>query len=164
MHIISFFDRHRKWNNKRNRLLDRLHFYGAWNAIWDLIANITLDVWFKCTRRRYSLKPSEGDVCENLVISFTSFPLRISRVWMTVESLLRQTCKPSAIVLYLSKIQFPGEYDDMPASLLRLRNRGLDIRFVEDDLRSHKKYFYAFRDFPGCSIITIDMMLYILKI
>ncbi len=156
MHIISFFDRHRKWNNKRNRLLDRLHFYGAWNAIWDLIANITLDVWFKCTRRRYSLKPSEGDVCENLVISFTSFPLRISRVWMTVESLLRQTCKPSAIVLYLSKIQFPGEYDDMPASLLRLRNRGLDIRFVEDDLRSHKKYFYAFRDFPGCSIITID--------
>lgn len=154
MQIISFFDRHRKWNNKRIAGLDRIHFYGVYNAIWDVIANVVLGVWFKLTSHKYSLNRSH--ICNDLVVSFTSFPLRISRVWMTIESLLRQTCVPSVIVLYLSKIQFPGEYDDLPKSLLRLRKRGLDIRFVDGDIRSHKKYFYAFNDFPGCSIITVD--------
>lgn len=156
MQIIAFFDRYRKWNNKRTTLLQRMHIYGIYNAIWDFVANIILGVWFIFSRHKYSLKQSCDRSCDNLVISFTSFPLRISRIWMTVESLLRQTIMPSAIVLYLSRSQFPEEFADLPKSLLRLRNRGLDIRFVEDDIRSHKKYFYAFRDFPKCSIITVD--------
>ena len=33
--------------------------------------------------------------------------------------------------------------------------RGLDIRFVDGDLRSHKKYFYAFQEFTEKVIVTV---------
>jgi hypothetical protein len=44
----------------------------------------------------------------------------------------------------------------MPLSLKEMINCGLEIRFVSDNLRSHKKYFYAFKEFSDNRIITVD--------
>ena len=156
MGIIRFFDRHRQWNNRRVKWLDRLHLYGIFNIIWDFIANIVLAIYFKLTQKKYSIDKLSHRVCKGLVISFTSFPKRIRYVWMTVESLLRPGCLPERIILYLSKEQFPNGSADLPKSLIRMCPRGLDIRFVDGDLRSHKKYFYAFQEFTDKVIVTVD--------
>lgn len=156
MGIIRFFDRRRQWNNSRVKWLDRLHFYGIFNVLWDGIANIVLAIYFKLTSKRYSIEKLPQRVRDGLIISFTSFPKRIGYVWMTVESLLRQEYLPERIILYLSKDQFPDGNTGLPKSLLKMCSRGLDIRFVEGDLRSHKKYFYAFQEFPDKVIITVD--------
>jgi hypothetical protein len=88
------------------------------------------------------------------IVSLTSFPGRINEVWTTVETLLRQSFKPDQIILWLSEVQFPDKV--IPQSISNLRDRGLQIEFVKDDIRSHKKYFYAFKKFPESNIITVD--------
>lgn len=95
---------------------------------------------------------------KELVVSLTSFPARIQEVWIAVECLLRQSNKPSRIVLWLSEDQFKGK--EIPQKLLNQTTRGLEIVFVKGDLRSHKKYFYAFDDNPDAILITVDDDLY----
>lgn len=118
-----------------------------------LVTNTLLPILFRITR-------SETDCITAptlpLIVSLTSFPNRISRVWMTIESILRQTSKPKHIILWLSRQQFPNEEHDLPKSLLKQAKRGLIIRFVDGDARSHKKYYYAFKEYTEYRIVTID--------
>ena len=67
------------------------------------------------------------------------------------------------VILWLSKEQFPDR-SFIPNSLLSLEKRGLIIELCEGDLRSHKKYYYALRQYPNDIIITIDDMLFMLLI
>ncbi|WP_237040434.1 hypothetical protein [Phocaeicola faecalis] len=106
---------------------------------------------------RITLTPSLNESkCSNpkIIISFTSFPKRIDRVWIVVESILRQTLKPDKLILWLSLEQFPDR--QIPKSLRYLISKGLDIRFVEGDIRSHKKYFYSIQEYPNDILVTID--------
>lgn len=89
-----------------------------------------------------------------VVVSMTSFPARIQKVWIVVETMLRQRQSPEKIVLWLSRDQFPGGHSQLPERLLAQQERGLDIRFVDGDIRSHKKYYYAFAEFPDRHILT----------
>lgn len=92
----------------------------------------------------------------NFVVSLTSFPGRISTVWFTIISLGDQKLKPSNIILYLSEEEFPGKYNDLPPTLIRLLEKGLEIRFVSDNLKAHKKYFYVMQEYISEIVITID--------
>lgn len=89
-----------------------------------------------------------------IIVSFTSFPARINKVWIVVKCLKRQTVKPDRIILWLSKEQFKGI--PLPESLVSLIDDQFDIRFVENDLRSHKKYCYAFKEFNDDIVILVD--------
>ena len=80
-----------------------------------------------------------------IIISLTSFPTRIKNVWMTCATLLNQDVDNVHVVLWLSKEQFPRGMADLPKKLIWLTDKGLDIRFVNDDLRPHKKYVCACR-------------------
>ncbi len=156
MKPIQFFDQCRKWNNRRSRILDKVRLYGIYNLAWDLIANVYLRCYFDFTKYRYNLSRPDATRCSDLIISLTSYPKRIGYVWLTIESLLRQTTLPERVILYLSKEQFPKEYENIPTRLLNLMSRGLEINFVNGDLRSHKKYFYAMQEFYDKTIITVD--------
>ncbi|MGE6219792.1 hypothetical protein [Nubsella zeaxanthinifaciens] len=90
-----------------------------------------------------------------VIVSLTTKPDRVHKAWMVVESILRQTEKPDAIILYLASDEFENE-NKLPKRLLKLKKRGLQIVFVSDNLRPHNKYFYAMSSFPNASIITID--------
>lgn len=92
-----------------------------------------------------------------IIVSVTSFPARINDVWISLESLFRQTVKPDMIILWLAESQFPDK--KIPESLVRLQSRGLTIRFCED-LRSHKKYYFAMKEFQNACIMTFDDDLY----
>lgn len=106
---------------------------------------------------KYKLSRSKKvgvDKSSNIIVSLTSFPARIDKVWITIETLLEQTVLPKKIILWLAEEQF-NDNKLIPESLMRLKERGLEIRFCKD-LRAHKKYYYSMKEFPESIIITVD--------
>lgn len=102
-----------------------------------------------------------GNRIENdLIVTFTSFPARINTVWFCIESIIRQSIRPSKILLYLSKDEFDNSNIHKLNFLKRYQKYGFDIIWVEGNLKSHKKYYYAMQTFKDKIIITIDDDLY----
>ena len=100
---------------------------------------------------------SQSSPPRRLIVSLTSYPARIQYVPQVLDTLLAQTRPADEIVLYLSGDQFPGRESDLPEALRTAASGGkLRLRFVPGDLRPHKKYFYAFRDYPDAYIVTVD--------
>lgn len=91
----------------------------------------------------------------DIIVSLTTFPDRIEKTWIVVESLLRQSKPPKKIVLTLSKLQFLSE-NALPKKLLKLRSEGLEILWTDDDLRSHKKYYYVMQKYSNETVVTVD--------
>ncbi len=154
--MIDFFDRLYSRIENRTPFLVKIRYYSFLRFAIRTISNLVLPIYFRSSQNKegYSLTPctkNEG----RLIVSFTSFPKRIRKIWMVVESILRQDMKPDKLILWLSRDQFPT-LDVLPNSLLQLQNRGLEIMLCEGDIRSHKKYFYAMKQFPNDTIITID--------
>lgn len=97
----------------------------------------------------------DAEGSKGLVVSLTSFPQRINKVYLVIESLLRQSLLPSRIILWLSEEQFPS-IERLPKSLLKLRSKGLEIRLTPGDLRSYKKYYFLLKESPSSSFIIVD--------
>lgn len=89
-----------------------------------------------------------------IIASLTTFPARINKVHLVIECLMRQTYDNMRIILWLSKDQFPNEI--ISNNLMRLEKYGLEIRYVEGDIRSHKKYFYAFNEYKDSLVFLVD--------
>lgn len=87
-----------------------------------------------------------------IVVSLTSYGKRLDIVHLTILSLMRQSVRPDRIVLWLD-VEGP---DGVPDSLKRLENYGLDIRYGCENLKGHKKYFWALREFADACVITVD--------
>lgn len=117
-------------------------------------ANMVLPLCYRLTASRYRLAPVPADG-PRLIVSLTSFPARTDRLWLVIESLLRQTHRPDMIILWLSRDQF-STLDAVPQSLLRLQERGLRIELRDGDLRSHKKYYYTQVEYPHDIMVTVD--------
>ena len=96
----------------------------------------------------------------DIVVSLTSFPKRIGKVWMVIDSMFHQQLPPEKVLLYLSKEEFPNERKGLPKRLLGYEKLGLEIHFRDDNMMPHKKYFYALQEFKNKSVITIDDDIY----
>ncbi|EMF47447.1 hypothetical protein B481_1035 [Planococcus halocryophilus Or1] len=99
-------------------------------------------------------KRDEKNAGPKVIVSLTTFPPRVSQLWLVLESLLRQTYKPDKIILWLAKSQFES-INMLDERILKMQKRGLEIQFC-DDLKSHKKYYYAMEEYSGDIIITVD--------
>jgi len=89
-----------------------------------------------------------------VVVSLTTFGLRINEAALAIESIGRGAVRPRQIILWLDE----GFRDrPLPRSIRRLMDRGLEIEFVQD-IRSHKKYFFALAPCIASNLplITID--------
>ena len=105
-----------------------------------------------------STKPKQRSLCADrkVVVSLTSFPSRLEKLWLVIESLLRQTCPPDKIVLWLCTDEV-SSLEEVPASLRKEQETGIfEIRFVPESFRSHLKYYHAFKEFPEDIVITVD--------
>ncbi len=80
---------------------------------------------------------------ETLTVSLTTFPARIDTCYYAIKSLMLQDYQADRIVLWLAEEQFP--HKQLPEYYGELIDRGLEIRYC-DDLRSHKKYYYALQE------------------
>ncbi|GFI48234.1 hypothetical protein IMSAGC019_03561 [Lachnospiraceae bacterium] len=89
-----------------------------------------------------------------IIVSLTSYPSRIRDISKVLDSIMVQTYLPDKVVLYLSEKQFPKR--KLPVDLSAYFTLGLEIHWCQDDMKSHKKYLYAFKEYPKDSIITID--------
>lgn len=91
-----------------------------------------------------------------IIISLTSYPARISIVDQVIESLFEQTEQADEIVLWLSSLEFPNKYKDLPEKLNNLVGKnGFRIEWINENIRSHKKYFYVLQNSEDI-IITVD--------
>src|SRR5690606_36814041 len=107
--------------------------------------NLFMPIYFKINKIDYQL--NKRDV---IIVSFTTFPVRIGKIWLVIECRLRQTLLASKILIWLSKEQFPILKKDLPHNLAFFMKKGLrHFRFVDENIRSHKKYFYVFQRFPN---------------
>ena len=91
-----------------------------------------------------------------IIVSITSYPKRIGFVDAVLGTIDQQTKAPDLVILWLAGEQFPNREKSLPGNLLqRVETGKLTIKWC-DDLKPHKKYFYAFQQFPEDLIITID--------
>ncbi len=154
--MIDFFDHLYFIISERKRIQNIFKIYSILQLLIKLAANILIPPYLILSQKnkKYSLTPS--DKKENrIIVSITTFPKRISKTWIIIESMLRQKIKPDTIILWLSIDQFP-QISILPKRLQNLQKRGLIIQICESDMKSHKKYFYAMKMFPNDNIITID--------
>lgn len=133
-----------------SRVFERLKINSAIRFCLRLIANNLLPICYRISTPKFPKRNIP------VVISLTSFPVRISKVWIVIEAMLRQNVKAEKIILWLSRDQFSREIEDLPEELVAQTKRGLEIRFVDGDIRSHKKYYYVFREFTNKYVLTID--------
>lgn len=154
--MIDYFDKLYASIINTNQFLTRNRYYSALRFFIREIANKILPVYFYFTKNKkcFSLGIPQNRKIP-IIVSLTSFPNRIFKVWLVIESILRQTEKPDQIILWLSKEQF-GSIESLPQRLLKQQERGLVIVLKEGDLRSHKKYFYTLQEFPKAIMITLD--------
>ncbi len=154
--MINFFNKLYCSIKDQNTLLCKLRYYSCIRFLVRSTANVILPIYFRITKgnkNRYlnNCSKTKG----RIIVSLTSFPARIGRLWLVIETLLRQTIQPEKIILWLAEEQFPGFYT-IPKNLIRLQKNGLEIRICPGDMRSHKKYYYALQEFPDDIIITVD--------
>lgn len=149
--IDTLFSLNLKLSNNNN-LLERSRMNSVGRFAVRFAANNILPIYLRGSKGA-SLTDSQA---VPVVVSLTSFPARIGKLWMIIECMLRQVPCPERIVLWLSRDQFPNGLNDLPKELTERQSRGLEIRFVEGDIRSHKKYYYAFSEFCDKYVLTID--------
>ena len=138
---------------KRYKLNDKcIHIMQKIEGYIEAYYNLFIPKYYKKTQKKRCYKKRNNK--SRIIVSLTSFPKRIDIVWITIESILRQSQKPDEIILWLAEEQFQG-IDSLPKNLLELTEKGLTIRFC-DDLRSHKKYYYVMQEYPKDIIILAD--------
>lgn len=141
-------EKNRKENKKKpSKVISFLLGYCEW------FYNIPFRRWIeKHPSMKFGLNKKKRK--QKVIVSLTSFPKRIDEVWLTIETLFRQSYKADEIILWLAESQFNG-IESLPENLRRMQERGLTIRFC-DDLRSHKKYFYVMQEYPEDLVILAD--------
>lgn len=139
----------------KRSILNKTRFYSGVRFFVRHLANAIFPLYFKLNNSFTKKHRLTGIGKDELIVTFTSFPARIDRVWLVVESIFRQTHKPDRLILWLSREQF-ASLEVLPENLLRQQERGLEIRLVDGDIRSYKKYYYTLIEYPDSDWIIID--------
>ena len=90
---------------------------------------------------------------DEYIVSLTSWEPRFDVLPVALKSILLQTRRPDRVILYLGSDVDP---EKLPLEVRRFEEKGVEIRFMEENLRAHKKYYYAMEEFPDSTIITVD--------
>ena len=90
---------------------------------------------------------------KKIIISLTSYKFRLKNLNLIIHSILNNTMKPSKIILTLFRDDqkyLTKEVQEM------INNKIIELIITDKDLKSHKKYFYAMKEYRDYAIITID--------
>lgn len=99
--------------------------------------------------------PQDIGITTEVIVSMTSYPARIKYVSKVVESIRKQTVRPNKIIIWLAKEQFCDAENNALSELIATTSENVQICWC-DDLRPHKKYYYAMQEHPDSIIITVD--------
>ncbi len=143
---------------------ERYHYKNRNKILWLLCVSAFMVIriiffYYMKFRNMLNLSPScAGIKNEDIIVSLTTFPARINNVWMVIDSICRQKLRPGSINLYLAEEEFPTK--EIPSNLRKYEKYGLNISWVEKNLKPHNKYYYAIKDNPQKYVITIDDDIY----
>lgn len=97
------------------------------------------------------------DGTPDVVVSVASYGRRIKGIAPMLRSLGEQSVKPDRALLWLPAKDFPRGIRDVPADVVcALHDSGIEVRWMEEDLGPHKKYFLTMQTFPDAIVITLD--------
>lgn len=97
---------------------------------------------------------------DNLIVSVTSIPDRVSEIKYMLYSILAQELRPEKIILWLTASQFPQREAQLPEELLKLRNYDIEIRWCDETIRSYTKLIPSLKCFPDSFIAIADDDIY----
>ena len=107
----------------------------------------------KLSRPRYGLNRQERRESP-VVVSLTSYPARFPTICCTLKSLLRQNRKPDRSIVWFGS-DTAESY--ITPEMRRFEEYGVEYRIdPEHNYKSHKKYYYAMREFPDATVVTAD--------
>lgn len=90
---------------------------------------------------------------ERIIVSLTSYPGRFAHIHTALKSMMLQTQKPDKIIVWLDA---DVKRECFTKEMLALEQYGIEYRAMPGDLKPHKKYIHAMREFPNDIIITVD--------
>lgn len=96
----------------------------------------------------------------NVILSLTTYGRRVHNVHYTIISLLRQTYRPDAIILWLDEDNWNDSI--LPDKLRKLKSLGLTVKYCKD-IKSYKKLIPALLEYPESIIVTCDDDIYYRK-
>ena len=88
-----------------------------------------LIVWYYTIFTKHKKGIANRKRNRKIIVSLTNVPNRIESVWVTIESLLRQSYKPDEIILWIAQEEFQGV--DIPSRLQEQTKRGLSIKYCK---------------------------------
>ena len=92
-----------------------------------------------------------------LVVSVATYGPRAAYSAPMLQSLLPQTSKPDAVLLWISRKDFPLGLAGLPVEVLHsVKALGAKIVWVDEDLGPHNKYFHVMRLLPQATVVTLD--------
>lgn len=94
-----------------------------------------------------------------IIISLTSYPLRMDEIAYTIYSLLNQNLKADKVILWLAKEEFPNLEQDIPETILKFKENGLSIQWYHN-IYSYKKLIPTLKKYPDELIVTVDDDIY----
>ena len=124
----------------------------CWHIL-KFVMNVALSIFYRISPIKLGI-PVSTLTNEEVILSLTTFPDRIKKIPIVLETIFRQSVKPTRIILWLADSQFKDK-KAVNILLKKYIDLGLEIIYCED-LRSHKKYFFAMQKFPNSIIITVD--------
>ncbi len=86
-----------------------------------------------------------------VVVSLTTIPSRLSKVHITIRSILKQSPKPKKILLWINE----SHQHLIPQSLKKLESKLFEIHLTHLHC-SHKKLIHSIKLFPNDTIVTSD--------
>ena len=107
----------------------------------------------RLSRPRFGLN-RKGGRSEQIVVSLTSFPARFATLPLCLRGLLRQSVKPDRIIVWLGS---DTTENDLTPAMKNLEKYGVEYRIdPAHNYKSHKKYYYAMKEFPKAAVVTAD--------
>ncbi|TGE31895.1 glycosyltransferase [Desulfosporosinus sp. Sb-LF] len=88
-----------------------------------------------------------------IVVSITSYPARFDKIYSSLNSAFRQSVRPEKIVLYLDE---DVDKVALPKKVLKLQKKGLVILNRPENIKPHKKYYYALQEYRDKLVVTFD--------
>lgn len=100
--------------------------------------------------RKIQQKELSWGTIPNIVVSMTTYKARFDTVSITLRTLLCQSIKPNKIIVWLD------EGDEITDEMEALIPYGITYRYEKENIKPHKKYFFAMKEYPDSLIITVD--------
>ena len=93
-----------------------------------------------------------------VILSMASYPARIDTVASALGPLFHQTVTPDLLLLWLPTAEFAEAGKELPEELAELERLVpyFEIRWTEESLKPHNKYFWTMTEYPDDIIITLD--------